>query len=107
MVRIKHRYLLVNILYPEQHGHEGKATSITNLNGKVPDLINFHRPTPDGITPQLLIRAIKDHVSLMYGDYGIGMVTSSLNGVFIPLQSCTSISTVAGALQAWNGLMVR
>lgn len=80
MVRIKHRYLLVNILYPEQQDREGRSTGITK---NVPDLVNFHRPTPDDITPQLLIRAIKDHVSLMYGDYGIGMITSSLNGVFI------------------------
>ncbi|KAI4161284.1 MAG: hypothetical protein LQ342_004951 [Letrouitia transgressa] len=77
MVRIKHRYLLVNILYPEQQDREGRSTGITK---NVPDLVNFHRPTPDDITPQLLIRAIKDHVSLMYGDYGIGMITSSLNG---------------------------
>ncbi|KAL9611082.1 MAG: hypothetical protein Q9167_004254 [Letrouitia subvulpina] len=75
MVRIKHRYLLVNILYPEQHSREGRSTGLPKLNRNVPDLVNFHRPTPNDITPQLLIRAIKDHVSLMYGDYGIGMIT--------------------------------
>lgn len=72
MVRVKHRYLLLNILYPEPEQHPRKAP--------LPDIVRFHHPTPDDLTPQLLARAIRDQIALLYGDYGAGVTNSGLNG---------------------------
>ena len=77
MVRIKHRYLLVHILYPDPADPNAKSSSLT-LGKNFPDLVQFHRPSPNDLTPQLFARAIKDQVLLLYGDYGLGLVTSSL-----------------------------
>ncbi|KAL8664911.1 MAG: hypothetical protein Q9202_002620 [Teloschistes flavicans] len=72
MVRIKHRYLLVNILYPEPI-HPKKSQTST-----FPDILHFHRPTPDDLTPQLLVRAIRDQILYLYGDYGFGITSTGL-----------------------------
>lgn len=81
MVRIKHRYLLVHILYPEKET-KAKAESGTGHN-PLPDIVQFHRPSPDYLEPQHLIHAIKDQVLLLYGDYGVGLVSNGLNGMDI------------------------
>ena len=79
MVRIKYRYLLVHILYPDPAESELKST--TRVSDKsVPDLIQFHRPSPGDLQPQHLVRSIKDQVLLLYGDYGLGLISASLNG---------------------------
>ena len=74
MVRIKHRYLLVNILYPEplkSHPHQPLD---------IPDLVSIHQPTSDELTPQLLAKAVRDQILLMYGDYGAGVTSTGLLG---------------------------
>jgi ribonuclease P/MRP protein subunit POP5 len=72
MVRIKNRYLLVNILYPDPSGSLPSA--------KVPDLVSFHQPTIDALDAHLLTKAIRAEVSLLFGDYGTGAVAESLAG---------------------------
>ena len=86
MVRIKHRYLLVHILYPDPADPKAKAPS-KPPGTAFPDLIQFHRPSPDDLTPQLLARTIRDQVLLLYGDYGLGLVCNSLNGQFYAFKS--------------------
>ncbi|EFQ97010.1 Rpp14 family protein [Nannizzia gypsea CBS 118893] len=66
MVRLKHRYLLVNILYPPQTGSQ-KAP----LDGKAFHL-QLHRPTADALTPQALARLVREAVAEMFGDWGMG-----------------------------------
>ncbi|KAK7956613.1 rpp14 family protein [Apiospora aurea] len=46
MVRIKERYLLVNILYPSEIG----------VKPGVPDVVVINQPTTDKLTPQALLR---------------------------------------------------
>ena len=77
MVRIKQRYLLVHILYPYPTDPAAKNSSKSQENA-LPQLVQFHRPSPDDLTPQLLVRTIRDQVLLLYGDYGLGLVSSSL-----------------------------
>jgi hypothetical protein len=72
MVRIKERYLLVNIVYPPD------ATKISRA--RVPDLVALHQPTVEKLTPQALVRAIRAEVSLLYGDYGAGALEGNLSG---------------------------
>lgn len=112
MVRIKHRYLLLHILYPEDPPPHQSATNPPSTKPKSesesesnPDLINstpqqktdlllpqaappqllppvvqFHQPTSDDLTPQILARIIKDQIALLYGDYGVGVTAGGLNG---------------------------
>lgn len=78
MVRLKHRYLLINILYPES------AANSTGLQAKdvaAPDTIQFHQPTSDKLTPQLLARMVREGVAELFGDYGSGMSAASLVGM--------------------------
>lgn len=94
MVRVKHRYLLINILYPEPEQYPRKAT--------LPDTIQFHHPSPDDLTPQLLARAVRDQISLLYGDYGAGLTNSGLNGSFYPLRSSNSATEQTNAVMQSN-----
>jgi len=73
MVRLKHRYLLVTFLYP---------SSLTGLPIKdsLPDILQFNQPSSDQLTVPLLIKAIREGVAELFGDYGVGVVSSSLQG---------------------------
>lgn len=85
MVRIKHRYLLVQILYPGAPTSSTSQTSISKATisstaNQFPQIVEFHRPTPDDLTPQVLLKLVRDHIQLLYGDYGVGVVGGALNG---------------------------
>lgn len=77
MVRLKNRYLLVSILYPDSHGCHSSV--------KVPDLVSFNQPTTDNLTPNLLIKAIRAEVLELFGDYGSGAIAESLSSWSISL----------------------
>lgn len=62
MVRIKERYLLVNILYPTELG--------TRAN--LPDVVVLNQPTSSELTPAALLRAIRAEIAALFGDYGSG-----------------------------------
>ncbi|KAI4248630.1 MAG: hypothetical protein L6R42_009220, partial [Xanthoria sp. 1 TBL-2021] len=47
---------------------------------EIPDLVSIHQPTSDDLTPQLLAKAIRDQILLMYGDYGSGVTSTGLLG---------------------------
>ena len=69
MVRVKFRYLVVNLLYPEP-GAKSKSP--------LPDLVQIHSPTPDALHTGILLRMIRDQVADLYGEYGMGMVSAGL-----------------------------
>ncbi|OAL03927.1 hypothetical protein IQ06DRAFT_291568, partial [Phaeosphaeriaceae sp. SRC1lsM3a] len=71
MVRVKYRYLVVNILYPS-------PPPSSKTKPPVPDLIQIHSPTSDTLHAGLLVRLIREHIEDLYGDYGMGMVSSGL-----------------------------
>ncbi|KAI0100912.1 ribonuclease P/MRP protein subunit [Nemania sp. FL0031] len=75
MVRIKERYLLVNILYP------GELGTRPNL----PDVVVLNQPTSDELTPAALLRAIRAEVAALFGDYGSGALEGG--GFSVPLAS--------------------
>ncbi len=79
MVRVKYRYLLVHILYPDPPEAKANNPSESSKKGP-PDLIHFHRPSPNDLTPKLLARTIRDQVLFLYGDYGLGLISGSLHG---------------------------
>ena len=85
MVRIKHRYLLVNILYPS-----GQAAQLKAANDDLPHVVQFHQPTPSEFNDEMLRRLIRNNVSELFGDYGIGMITGSLKGTLARFCCCAS-----------------
>ncbi len=89
MVRIKHRYLLVHILYPESNTKPNAGPG--SDDNSLPDIVQFHRPSPEYLEPQLLVRAVKDQVLLLYGDYGLGLVSTGLNGRELSLNQRRSL----------------
>ncbi|KAL8734256.1 MAG: hypothetical protein Q9181_003268 [Wetmoreana brouardii] len=78
MVRIKHRYLLVNILYPESQSKSQQLMRNAHHTSAIPDILQFHRPTSDELTPQILAKAVRDQILFMYGDYGSGITSTGL-----------------------------
>jgi ribonuclease P/MRP protein subunit POP5 len=73
MVRVKNRYLVVNYLYPT-------TSNSSKLKDARPGDLQFHQPTPDEFHAGKLVRAIQDGVTELFGDYGLGMVSTSLKG---------------------------
>ncbi|OCK90282.1 uncharacterized protein K441DRAFT_505852, partial [Cenococcum geophilum 1.58] len=84
MVRLKHRYLLVTFLYP---------SSLTGLPIKdsLPDILQFNQPSSDQLTVPLLIKAIREGVAELFGDYGVGVVSSSLQVKYLSPATSTAI----------------
>ncbi|AEO66673.1 uncharacterized protein THITE_2114944 [Thermothielavioides terrestris NRRL 8126] len=72
MVRLKDRYLLVNIIYSDVPPGQAK--------GPVPDLLLYNQPTSSELRPQLLLKAIRSEVAALFGDCGAGAVDRSLQG---------------------------
>ncbi|EDN08436.1 conserved hypothetical protein [Histoplasma mississippiense (nom. inval.)] len=84
MVRLKHRYLLVDILYPPASVDattpaKSKHTHSIPNNAKDIHLL-IHRPTTDTLTPQSLARAVREHVAEMFGDWGMGRLGGNSAG---------------------------
>lgn len=73
MVRIKYRYLLVNILYPS-------PSTNAKPDPQVPYIVQFRQPSSDRLDAKLFARTIRDGVVELFGDYGSGMIAASLQG---------------------------
>ncbi|KAF2754427.1 hypothetical protein EJ05DRAFT_541035 [Pseudovirgaria hyperparasitica] len=83
MVRIKNRYLLINFLYP--------TPSKASAKEPLPDVVYFQQPSSDALTPQFLIRLIRDGILEMYGEYGAGAVGSGLKVNYLSAATSTAI----------------
>lgn len=83
MVRLKHRYLLLNILYPDPRASKSDNDHRASAVGDEPTPLSlqFHAPSADALTPALLARLIRDGVANLFGEYGSGVVGSSLQGM--------------------------
>ena len=68
MVRIKERYLLVNIVYLPDPAKAAKSD--------LPDFVLTHQPTIEKLTPGALIRGIRAEVASLYGECGPGALMS-------------------------------
>ncbi|KAL1852603.1 RNA-binding protein pop5 [Paecilomyces lecythidis] len=71
MVRIKHRYLLIDILYPSPCP-EIPAKSSKGGTSDLQAHLRIHAPTPDTLSPGLLAKMVREEVSEMFGDWGVG-----------------------------------
>ncbi|KAK4574802.1 RNA-binding protein pop5 [Recurvomyces mirabilis] len=93
MVRIKHRYLLVNILYPDP---KTSNVQIKNKPGEdAPYTMHFRRPSSDKMDGKVLFRLIKDNVAGLFGDYGSGKIAGSLQVKYFSQATSTAIIRVS------------
>ncbi|KAG8628433.1 hypothetical protein KVT40_004306 [Elsinoe batatas] len=99
MVRIKHRYLLLHLLYPTPTSpSSGPPPSSSSSTSSVANLtLSLHAPTPDTLTPALLARLIRDQTSLLFGDHGAGLVASGLKVMYLSTPTSTAIVRVGRA----------
>jgi len=74
MVRVKHRYLLATFLYPGAPGN-------TSSKEALPDVLQFNQPSSDRLDDRLLLKAIRDGVAELFGDYGAGVISTSLKSM--------------------------
>lgn len=78
MVRIKHRYLLINILYPIE-ADDAKQSSL-KVKDELPWTVRFRQPSQDTFNAKLLTTLIRKELEDLFGDYGSGMTAGSLVG---------------------------
>ncbi|KAK5165257.1 RNA-binding protein pop5 [Saxophila tyrrhenica] len=93
MVRVKHRYLLVNILYPDDNTSSGATTSKGQKD--VPYAVQFHKPTSDRVDTRMFMQMIRNGVADLFGDYGSGMTAASLQVKYFSPATSTAIIRVA------------
>ena len=82
MVRIKNRYLLLDILYPDPSTWPKPAQpqpQPPNQNQNKAQL-QIHTPTPDTLTPGLLAKLVREKVAEIYGDWGVGRLGVGVSG---------------------------
>ncbi|RJE17227.1 hypothetical protein PHISCL_10436, partial [Aspergillus sclerotialis] len=74
MVRLKNRYLLVEILYPEPSSWPRSTTTTQKPTQQTqPEThLQIHSPTSNILTPGLLAKMVLDQVADIYGDWGVG-----------------------------------
>jgi ribonuclease P/MRP protein subunit POP5 len=70
MVRLKDRYLLVNIVYTELPAGQSK--------GPITDLLLYNQPTTDEVSTQTLARAIRQEATTLFGHCGAGPLERNL-----------------------------
>ncbi|KAF2152457.1 hypothetical protein K461DRAFT_278685 [Myriangium duriaei CBS 260.36] len=84
MVRLKHRYLLLQILYLDG-------------SSSLPGSLAFHSPSSDTLTASILARTIRDSVAEQFGDYGAGLTSASLQVKYFSNPTSTAILRVSRA----------
>jgi ribonuclease P/MRP protein subunit POP5 len=84
MVRLKNRYLLIDILYPDPATWPSSTPKSTSTSTSAQ--LAIHSPTSDALTPGLLAKMIREEVSELYGDCGVGKLggasAGGINGRF-------------------------
>ncbi|KAF4125230.1 ribonuclease P/MRP protein subunit POP5 [Geosmithia morbida] len=84
MVRLKERYLLVNIVYLPDAGSASGG-------GSVPNRVVQHRPTTDKLTHQTLLKAIRAEIATLFGEYGSGALDGTIWVKYLSLATSTFI----------------
>ncbi|KAK3487635.1 Rpp14/Pop5 family-domain-containing protein [Neurospora hispaniola] len=88
MVRLKDRYLLVNIVY---------ADIPPGQKGPVPDLLLYNQPTIGELRPQTILKGIRSQVNALFGDCGSGSVERSLQVKYLSTATSTFILRISRA----------
>jgi ribonuclease P/MRP protein subunit POP5 len=84
MVRVKHRYLLLNILLPENSAATSSSTSTAPLP------LTFHSLTLSHFQAVSLLHLIRESVAELFGNYSVGTITG-LKVMYFSLATSTAI----------------
>ncbi|KAF9739252.1 hypothetical protein PMIN06_005278 [Paraphaeosphaeria minitans] len=84
MVRVKNRYLVVNILYPT-------SSPAAKAGDAVPEPLQFHAPTPDAFHTGQFMRLVREGIAELFGDYGMGMASRTLKVIYWSPATSTAI----------------
>ncbi|GME69292.1 unnamed protein product [[Candida] boidinii] len=92
MVRLKTRYILFEVVYPELNGdgEEGSEWYKTRSNS----IIALHKQSPPAINAKIIILAIRKSLQLNYGDLGSGCDGMSLVLKYFSNRTSTGIIRV-------------
>ncbi|KAL9109174.1 MAG: hypothetical protein Q9227_006099 [Pyrenula ochraceoflavens] len=90
MVRLKHRYLLLSILYPPTTSTPAPPSS-KNPNASLATQLQTHAPTPPTFTAATLLRLLRAQISALFGDYGVGTLGGALNVKYFSNATSTAI----------------
>ncbi|ODQ63679.1 ribonucleases P/MRP protein subunit POP5, partial [Nadsonia fulvescens var. elongata DSM 6958] len=89
MVRLKTRYLLFDLIYPD--------TITSEYDGIRPELntVNIHTPSKTSVDIRLLNRVFRDAIRDAYGEYGAGSVASTIAVKYFSPTTSTGILRVS------------
>jgi ribonuclease P/MRP protein subunit POP5 len=96
MVRIKHRYLLFNILYPSPSPPANSTTTGTQTTSP-PAYILFSRPSPSHLSAPLLSTLVRHELHTLFGDHGLSVTQAALRVVYFSPATSTGILRVPRA----------
>ncbi|KEF55526.1 uncharacterized protein A1O9_08276 [Exophiala aquamarina CBS 119918] len=94
MVRIKHRYLLFNILYPSAPSSNSSTSNTSTPVAPLPSLppyISIHRASPGHLNAHHLLSALRHNISNIFGEHGLGVTQSSLKVIYFSPATSTCI----------------
>ncbi|QLQ81695.1 hypothetical protein HG537_0F04560 [Torulaspora globosa] len=86
MVRLKSRYILFEILYPNEIDID-ETTQVTKRD----ILLRLHRVSPPEISIKSLLQEIRRSLQVNFGDYGCGKITSLLQVKYFSNMTSTGI----------------
>lgn len=85
MVRIKQRYLLINILYP---------TGTSTVKASDLDSLIYQSPTPGYLDAGRFVGHLRQQIAILFGDLGVGLSVASLKIVYFSNATSTIILRV-------------
>lgn len=88
MVRLKHRYILFDVLYPPSRGTKEFANFSSSSQTA---LLSLHRMSPSGIDQKVILQAIRKVIQDQYGEYGSGLAGSSIVMKYFSSKTSTGI----------------
>ncbi|KAK4662949.1 RNA-binding protein pop5 [Podospora pseudopauciseta] len=94
MVRLKDRYLLVNILYTDLPPSTSTPVPVP-VPVAVSDLLLYNQPTNSDLKPQTLLKDVRNEVTSLFGDCGAGKVNHNLQVKYFSPATSTFILRVS------------
>ncbi|CAK9438092.1 uncharacterized protein LODBEIA_P24130 [Lodderomyces beijingensis] len=90
MVRVKHRYILFEILYPPS-ASPSSADFHELAKSQQSCLLALHKPTPSGITQRTILHAIRKSLEIHYGDIAAGSAGQLMSVRYFSNKTSTGI----------------
>ncbi|KAK6462209.1 Rpp14/Pop5 family-domain-containing protein [Scheffersomyces coipomensis] len=89
MVRIKHRYILFEVLYPPSNPNHEEFVKFSETQEDA--LLTLHQASPSSINARLIISTIRKSIQEHYGEHGVGAAGLSINMKYWSNKTSTGI----------------